>query len=455
MSDPSRGNGPSLQRQIGLWTAVTIVVGSTIGSGIFASPGVVANRLPGAGPILLAWATGGLFALTGALTIAELSSALPRTGGIYVFLREAYGRIPAYLFSWAQVTVIRAASLGAIATVFAKYTFEVLGIDPDAPGNVMPVRWLAAGAIAVTATFNYVGVRWGGTVSVLTTAAKYFGLLFIVAVALILGLPQTGGENFANFIPAGSISFSTFGLALVGVLWAYDGWADLSYTAGEVREPQRNLPRALIFGTIAIVLIYLAANIGYLAVLPIDELRGTEQVAADVARILIGAGGVAFVGVLVMISTFGTLNNTLLTAPRIFYAAADDGLLPGVIARVHPRFHTPAFAIVLCAALGIAFVLSRTFTQLADLYVIAFLPFYGMGVAAIFVLRKRPDYNPSFRAPLFPLVPITFLTSVVTLLVTSVIDPAARWATVVIFAVVLAGLLLYPLTTRKAAGRSQ
>jgi len=450
MSEPSGGTPRTLVRQIGLWSAVAIVVGSTIGSGIFASPGVVANRLPGPLPILIVWAVGGIVALTGALTMAELSSALPQTGGIYVFLREAWGRVAAFLFSWAQLVVIRAASLGAIATVFAKYTFEVSGVDPDAAENVMRVRWLAAGAIGVTATFNYVGVKWGSLVSNVTTLAKYGALLFIVLVALIMGLPRTGG-HFTPMIPEGSFTFSAFGLALVGVLWAYDGWADLSYTAGEVKDPQRNLPRALLIGTSAVMAIYLLANIAYLAVLPIDQLRATEQVAADVARILIGAGGVVFVGVTVMISTFGTLNNTLLTAPRIFYAAADDGLLPRAIAAVHPKFNTPGTAILLCAGLGVAFVLSRTFTQLADLYVIAFLPFYGMGVAAIFVLRKRPGYNPSFRAPFYPLVPLVFIAAVATLLVMSVIDPAARWATVVIFAVVLSGLVLYPLTKGRKA----
>lgn len=452
MTEPAAdGTKRTLVRQIGLWSAVAIVVGSTIGSGIFASPGVVAGRLPGPLPILLVWTAGGIIALTGALTMAELSSALPQTGGLYVFLREAWGRVAAFLFSWAQLAVIRAASLGAIAIVFANYTFSALGFDPRAPENVMPVRWLAAGAIAVTGTFNFVGVKWGSLVSNVTTVAKYGGLLFIVILALALGLPRTGG-HFTPLVPAGSFTFAAFGLALVSVLWAYDGWADLSYTAGEVKDPQRNLPRALLIGMSAIIGIYLAANVAYLTVLPIDQLRQLEEgVAAEVALVLIGTGGVVFVGMTVMISTFGTLNNTLLTAPRIFFAAADDGLLPRAIARVHPRFNTPGMAIVLCAALGIVFVLSRTFTQLTDLYVIAFLPFYAMGVASIFVLRRRPDYKPTFRAPLFPLVPVVFIVSVVTLLITSVIDPVARWATVVIFAVVLGGLALYPLTKGRNA----
>jgi amino acid transporter len=398
--------------------------------------------------MLLAWVAGGLFALCGALSIAELASAMPRTGGIYVFLREAWGRLAAFLFGWAQLAVIRAASLGAIAITFAEYTFRVLGHDPFADDNIMRVRLLASAAILTTGSFNYFGVRWGSLVSNTTTIAKFGGLMFIVVLALAVGLPQTGG-HYTPVAPPGSWSLSAFGLALVSVLWAFDGWADLSYTAGEVKDPQRNLPRALLIGTGAVMGIYLAANIGYLAVLPIEQIRQSPLVAADVAEVVVGAGGVLLVSVTVMISTFGTLNNTLLTAPRIFFAAADDGLFPRRIARVHPTYATPSAAIMLTGALGIAFCLARTFEQLIDLYVVAFLPFYGLGVAAIFRLRGRPDYKPSFRAPLYPLVPAVFLASVIALLVTTVIDPGARWSALVITAVVLAGIPLYYLVDKR------
>lgn len=437
---------PTLQRQLGLWSAVAVVVGSTIGSGIFRSPSGIADKLPGPLPMLMAWVAGGLFALCGALTIAELASALPKTGGIYVFLREAWGRLPAFLFGWAQLVVIRAAALGAISITFAEYTFRVMGRDPAADENVMRVRFLAAGAIALTATFNIVGVRWGALVSNLTTLAKYFGLLFIIVLALVIGLPATDGGHYTPMAPAGSFTVPMFGLALVSVLWAFDGWADLSYAAGEVKDPQRTLPRALLIGTCAVLAIYLLANIAYLAVLPIEQMRTSRLVAADVAEIVMGAGGVAFVATTVMVSTFGTLNNTLITAPRILFATAADGLFPRAIATVHPRFHTPWVAIALCAALGIAFVLARTFEQLADQFVIAFLPFYGMGVAAIFKLRRRPDYNPSFRAPLFPLVPVIFLTSVAALLFNAATDSSARMSTVAILAAVAAGIPVYALT---------
>ncbi len=392
--------------------------------------------------MLSAWIAGGLFALCGALTLAELASALPQTGGIYVFLRDGWGKLPAFLFGWAQLVVIRAAALGAIAITFAEYAFRVAGVDPAAPGQTMSVRYAAAAAIILTAGFNYVGVRWGSLVANVTTIAKYGGLVFIVVVAFALGLPQTGG-HYVPLVPEGSFTLSTFGLALVATLWAFDGWADLSYAAGEVKDPQRTLPRALILGTAAVLAIYLAVNLAYLAVLPIEQIRTSRLVAADVAQILLGTGGVLFVSATVMVSTFGTLNTVLLTAPRIFFAAADDGLFPRAIARVHPRFGTPSTAIVLCATLGVVFVLARTFEQLADQFVIAFLPFYFLGVAAIFRLRRHPGYNPSFRVPLYPVVPLVFLGSIVALLGNSLADESARLSTMAILGTVLLGIPVY------------
>jgi APA family basic amino acid/polyamine antiporter len=217
-----------------------------------------------------------------------------------------------------------------------------------------------------------------------------------------------------------------------------------------VKDPQRNLPRALLIGTGAVLAIYLAANVGYLSVLPVEQIRTSKLVAADVAQILIGTAGVAFVSITVMISTFGTLNNSLFTAPRIIFAAADDRLFPKWIAGVHPRFNTPWISIMLCIGLGVAFVLAQTFEQLTDMFVIAFLPFYGLGVAAIFRLRGRPDYKPSFKTPLYPIVPLIFLGSVVALLVNQLMDPVARTWTIWMFAVILLGVPLYMLRKRSA-----
>ncbi|MBW8771008.1 MAG: amino acid permease [Gemmatimonadetes bacterium] len=443
-----------LKRQLGLWSAVAVLIGSTIGSGIFRTPAGIAAKLPGPLPLMSVWVAGGLFALCGALTLAELSGEFPATGGMYVFIREGWGRLPAFLFGWSELVLIRAASLGAISTTFSEYLLRVLGFDPSTKPYSDWVHYVAAVAIVLTATFNYIGVRWSSLVLNLTTLAKYGGLLFIIAVALLLGLPRTGG-HFTPAAPAGSFHVAAFGLALVSVLWAFDGWADLSFVAGEVKDPRRVLPRAIILGTCAVIAIYLLANLGYLAVMSVEEISHSKLVAADVAQRLIGPAGVVFVASTVMLSTFGTLNATLLTAPRVFFAMADDGLFFRRVASVHPRFGTPSIAILLAAALGVVFVLLRTFEQLADIFVTAIVPFYALAVAAIFVVRKRPNYDPPFRTPLYPIVPALFILATVFLLGNALLDPSSRWGTLAVLAIIVLGVPVYYATvgrTVRAAG---
>jgi basic amino acid/polyamine antiporter, APA family len=429
---------------------VAVLVGSTIGSGIFRSPAGVTDKLPGPFPLMSVWVAGGLFALCGALTLAELSGELPATGGMYVFIREGWGRLPAFLFGWAELVLIRAASLGAISTTFSEYFLRVLGFDPSVAPYTDWVHYVAAIAIALTATFNYVGVRTSSLVLNLTTLAKYGGLLFIILLAFSIGLPRTGG-HFTPATPPGSFHVAAFGLALVSVLWAFDGWADLSFVSGEVRDPRRVLPRAIIIGTLAVIAIYLLANVAYLAVMPVEEIRHSKLVAADVAQRLIGAPGVVFVAVTVMLSTFGTLNATLLTAPRVFFAMADDGLFFRPVARVHPRFGTPYVSILLATALGILFVLLRTFEQLADIFVTAIVPFYALAVAAIFVLRRRAGYAPPFRTPGYPVVPALFILATLFLLGNAILDPTSRWGTLAVLGIILVGIPVYYLTVGRGA----
>lgn len=444
--DGTPATGRGLERRIGLWSAVAVVIGSTIGSGIFRSPAGIADKLPGPFPLLSVWAVGGIFAICGALTLAEISTALPQTGGVYVFCREGWGRLAGFLFGWGQLVMIRAASLGAISITFAEYFFRVMGRDPGATSEVMHVRWTAVAAILLTGLFNTIGVRTSAAVVNVTVLAKYGGLMFIVIGALAFGIPHGGAAHFTPVVPTGSFSAAAFGLALVSTLWAFDGWADLSYNAGEVTHPQRNLPRALIGGTLLVMAIYLAANVAYMAVLPIEEIRVSKLVAADVAQRVMGTGGAAFVSITVMISTFGTLNAVLLTSPRVFFAMADDRLFFPVFAKVHPTRGTPWVAIGLVAMLGSAFVLIGTFESLADAFVTAFLPFYALAVAAIFRLRKRPGYAPSFRVPLYPLVPLAFVASVLYLLGNAIVQPGSRVSTLVVLGVVALGAPVYYLT---------
>jgi basic amino acid/polyamine antiporter, APA family len=450
------GAPETLPRRLGLWSAIAVVVGITIGSGIFRTPASVTNRLPGPLPVFGVWIAGGIVAMCGALTLAEVAAAFPDTGGIFVFIRKSWGRLPAFLFGWAELAIIRAAAVGAIATTFAEYLLRVLGFDPGVAPYDSWVHYVAAVAIALIAALNYVGVRWGSLIQNVTTVAKYFGLLFIVVAAIVIGIPKTGG-HFTPIMPPGSFSIAPFGLALVSVLWAYDGWADLAFISGEVKDPARNLPRALIFGTLAVIAIYILANIAYMGVMPVSEIRHSKLVAADVALRLIGPAGVTFIALTVMLSTLGTLNGSILTNPRVFFAMAADGLLFRKIADVHPRFKTPYVAIALTAVLGIIFVLLRTFEQLADSFVTAILPFYALGVASIFVFRRRSaaEYSPPFKAPLYPIAPILFVLATLYLLVNALIDPSSRWPTLAIFGVILAGIPVYYATVgRSVSGRA-
>ena len=451
MPTPSAAAPPhgQLERRLGIWSALAVVIGSTIGSGIFRSPAGIADKLPGPLPMIAVWVAGGILALCGALTMAEVASALPYTGGVYVFCRDGWGRLAGFLFGWGQIVMIRAASLGAIAITFSEYFFRVMGFDPTSAVHTMHVRETAALAIALTGAFNYVGVRFAATVSNVTVAAKYGGLLFIIIVAFAVGLPQSHGGFYTPAIPPGSFTWPLFGLALVSTLWAFDGWADLAYNAGEVKDPGRNLPRALIGGTLAVIAIYLLANLAYMAVLPVETMRHSKLVAADVAQAVIGPVGVAFVSVTVMISTFGTLNTVLFTSPRVFFAMAQDGLFFKPIAKVHPRFGTPYVSIAMTAGFGVLYVLFFSFERLADAFVTAFLPFYLLAVAAVFRLRRREGYAPTFRVPLYPFVPLLFIASVLYLLGNALVQPDSRWPTVIVLGLVASGIPVYYLTVGK------
>ena len=449
----SSATAPTLRRQLGLWSAIAVLIGSTIGSGIFRSPAGIAAKLPGPLPLMSVWVAGGLVAICGALTLAEIAGVYPQTGGLYVYIREAWGRLPAFLFGWSEFVVIRAASLGAVSTTFAEYALRVSGYDPAVAPYSDYAHYLAAAAIALTSIFNILGVRWGSLVQNVTTLAKYGGLAFIIMLAFAIGLPKSGGQ-FTPAAPTGSFAVGAFGLALVSALWAFDGWADLSFVGGEVKDPQKNLPKALIIGTLAVVAIYLLANLAYLSVFTVDEIAKSRLVAADVAQVLVGNWGVSFVAITVMLSTFGTLNGTLLTAPRIFFAMADDGLFFRALAKVHPKYETPYVAIITCAVLGIAFVLLRSFEQLADAFVTAIVPFYALGVASVYVLRRRAGYQPPFRTPGYPFVPALFILSSIFLIGNALYDVSSRWATMGVFAAILAGIPVYYLVFNRRAAQA-
>jgi basic amino acid/polyamine antiporter, APA family len=428
-----------LVRRLGLWSSIGIVIGVTIGSGIFRTPATIATRVPDPMFMLGVWLFGGVISLCGALSVAELAASLPQTGGWYVYLRESWGRLAGFLFGWAELVLIRASATGAIATVFSEYFLRSIGYDPAA--NALATDYIAATAIVAAGLLNIRGVELGATLAGLSTIAKFGALGFIVLAAFLLG--DRAGASVSHFTESGAtVDAGLFGLALISVLWAYDGFADLSFAAGEVKDPQRTLPRAIISGTVAIVAIYMLANIAYLYVNPIDRVAKSPLVAADTLQAIFGQLGVALVSVVVTISALGALIAVMLAAPRVFFAMADDRLFFRPMAKVHPRYGTPYVAILLALLLGVAFVLTRTFEQLADTFVLSIWPFYGIAIAGLYRLRRtRPDLPRPYKVPGYPVLPAVFVLGVAYLVGNALLtDPL--WTSVT-FGIVLAGIPVY------------
>jgi basic amino acid/polyamine antiporter, APA family len=427
--------GERLPRHLGLWSAVAVLVGSTIGSGIFRVPATVAQRLQEPGPVFLAWIIGGLITLFGALTYAELAGALPRSGGVFAYILEAFGPLPAFLFGWSELMVIRASALGAIATIFAEYLGYFLPLSPS------EVRLVAAAAVVFVGTINYIGVSRAALVMNFTTIVKYGALAALGILAFTAG--EGSSAHFSSASSSG-INLSLIGTALIAIMWTYDGWADLSFMGGEVKNPGRNLPLALILGTCGILLIYLLLNLAYIYLVPLSEMARSPLIAATAAERIpvLGrfAGGI--ISAIVMISCFGTLHGSMMTGPRIFFAMADRGLFFQSIARVSPRFRSPSVAIWLATTLGVVYVLLNDFQQLADKFILGIWPFYALAVGAVFVLRRtRPDLPRPYRTWGYPVVPVLFLLASVGLIVNALwTDPVNTGIT---FGIILAGVPAY------------
>ncbi len=427
--------GERLPRSVGLVDAVAVLVGVTIGSGIFRVPATVAGQLQAPGSVILCWVLGGVIALCGALTVAELAGAVPRSGGIFAWLLESFGPLPAFLFGWTELAVIRAASLGATSTIFAEYLGYFVPLSP------MQVRYVAATVIVIIGATNYVGVRRAAIVMSVATIAKYVA---VMALGLLAFTAPTGGAS--HFTPAwdGGVHLSLLGTALIAVMWTYDGWADLSFMGGEVKDPQRTLPLALIIGTACVMLVYLVVNIGFMYVLTLPQMAGAKLIATAAAeRIpLFGGIGAAIISAVVLVSTFSGLNGTMMTGPRIFFAMAERGLFFRAVARVSPRFQSPSVAIWLATGLGVAYVLQNNFAQLANKFVLGIWPFYALAVAGVFVLRrKRPELERPYRVWGYPLVPILFLLASVGMIANALwTDPVGTGVTLLI---ILAGVPLF------------
>jgi len=422
-----------LPRRLGPWSTAAVTVGIMIGSGIFRVPAQAAAETGSPGAMLLAWVIGGLVAMSGALALAEVAARYPEAGGMYVYLREAFGPLTAFLFGWVYLIVIPAGA-GAIALVFAEYLGRLL---PLSPGSIRPV---AGATIVLLAAAQYRSLRAGAAIQNLSTGAKVAAILALAAAAFAL----TGGGSgaWSTHAPSHRATWSGLGLGVVTVLWAYNGWQDVTCLSGEVRDPRRTLPRAIVGGTLCVVVVYLAANAAYLRVLPLAEVATSPLVAADVAVRLVGPLGAALVSALVCLATFGSLNAVLMAIPRVFWAMADDGLFFRAVAAVHPRYRTPHVAITALAALAVVYLALQSFEQLIEAFILASLPFWALSVASVFVLRRgQPTTAGAYRTPGYPVVPAFFVGAMAALLLNSLrLHPGT---TLTALGAILAGVPLY------------
>jgi basic amino acid/polyamine antiporter, APA family len=399
MPENPQARGASLPRTLGLIDALSIVIGVTIGGGIFLVPNLVAQQLKSVPWIVAVWIFAGVISFFGALACAELGCAIPATGGQYVYLREQYGPFVGFLCGWSMFTVSRTAQVAWMAVTLAMYSSYFLPLSPFAS------KLLGIGAIAVFTFINYRGVRAGAAVQKIFAVAKVAGLLTIIASAFLW---SKGGVSSST--TSAGFSISSFGVALIACVLAYDGWVQLTFVAGEIRNPQRNILLSMALGSLACIAIYVLANIAYMRVLSIPEIAASDRVAASVAERVLGPRGAALVSLTILISIIGTLNGCFLTSPRVYYAQARDGLFFRRFAEIHPKYQTPSFAILAQAAWAIVLLITGSYETLVDYAMFALWLSYGLMVAGVIVLRrKRPDLPRPYRMWGYPVTPILFL----------------------------------------------
>jgi APA family basic amino acid/polyamine antiporter len=389
-----------LPRRLGFLDALSIVVGIIIGAGIFLVPNLVARELQSPGRILGVWAFAGVISFFGALACAELGTAFPATGGQYVFLREMYGPLIGFLCGWSMFAVARTAQVAWLAVTMTLYVSYFVPMSSGA------AKFLGLGALALFTTINYWGVNAGALVQKVFTLAKVAGLLLLIVAALLWRGSSTGTHAAVS----GGFSISHFGVALIACVLACDGWVQLSFVAGEIRNPRRNILWALAIGSAACTAVYVLANIAYMRVLSIPEIAASEHVGASVAERVMGHAGGAIVSVIILMSIIGTLNGCFLTSPRIYFAQARDGLFFRKFAEVHPKHQTPGFAIVAQGAWAAVLLISGSYESLLDYAMFAIWLSYGFMVAGVIVLRiKRPGLIRPYRMWGYPVTPILFL----------------------------------------------
>lgn len=434
---------------LGLFTTLMLVIGGVIGSGIFRKPGVMAAQLGSPELLLLVWVLAGVITLLGAVSNAEVAAMYPQTGGQYVFFEKMYGAFFAFLYGWAALLVFQTGSISAVAYVFAEYSqtfFTLPALSPAMSdsqltlpfiGQIQPfkdfgVKVLAAGVILLLTIANYRGIQLGKLILNGFTIAKVIAMLLLVLLVFIIS-KNTSLSNFTTDSPTIQLSglalVAALAAALQGAFWAYDGWNKVTYVAGEIHDPQRNLPKALLGGMAIVTGIYLLMNLAYLYAMPVTEMAKSSLVAADAAQQQI-SGGAKLISLAVMLSTVGAANAIILASARVYFSMARHGMLPTLFGQIHPRFNTPGPALLLQGVWAIVLVFSGTFDMLTDTLIFVTWIFYAAGGWGVIVLRRRyPNEPRPFKVPLYPLIPIVFVLFSVAFLVLTLVNDFTQFST--------------------------
>jgi APA family basic amino acid/polyamine antiporter len=432
-----------LRRILGISDLVLMIVGTVIGSGIFLVPGVVLRAVGNSVPVaLMVWLAGGILSLLGALTYGELSAMKPQAGGLYVYIRDCFGPFPAFLFGWTMFFVISSGSVATLAVAFGNYLGEFVQLSP------LQIKLVAILMISVIAVVNVLGTRQSANLLNVTTAIKIAAILAFGTVLLWRGTHSVFGE--ANPALRQNPAIAGFGLAMISVLWAYEGWQYVTFAAGETVNPQRIFPLAFFIGTAALIVIYVFANLGYVAALGASGVAGSTRVAASALGVVVSHGAGELVAIAILISMFSAANAIILNAPRVYYAMARDGLFFLSLSRVHPRFRTPALAVCAAAIWSAVLAASGTYEQLLTYVVFIGWIFYALAAASLFIYRQRfADLIRPYRVPGYPFTPAVFIVAALALVANTIATQPIRAA--LGLAIVLLGAPAYLLWRRSSA----
>jgi basic amino acid/polyamine antiporter, APA family len=431
---------PKLRRAIRLPEATSMVVGTIIGSTIFVQPSSVTSLVPSVGGITLVWLAAGILTMFGALVCAELASIFTKSGGVYVYLKEAFSPAVGFLWGWAMFWVMHSGIIAAIAVIFARYVAFFL------PLGDFEIKLVAMASILVLSAVNYLGVKHGSTLQTFITIVKVSAIILMIVLGIVFG------SNLPEHFVIGSdlntdVTFTNFLLAMAAGLFTYGGWHMVTYNAEETVEPRKTIPRALILGTIIVTLCYIAITGVYMYVLPLEQVISSTRIAADTANALFGFGGGALMSGLVVLSAFGALSGIILAGPRVYLAMARDGLLFRWAGKIHPRYNTPAMAIIMQAVWSSVLVTTGTYKQLFIRVIYTEWIFFALMAVALFIFRARPHIKRDYHIWGYPVVPVIFIIASSAIVINQIIsDPGESF---VGLALILAGLPVYYLWTRK------